>query len=267
MQNQKVDRPAEGEERHLVVPLAGRGTPGLSIRARLRDGVPVLTLSGRLDGRGVDVLEAMLTEFLASDQSRVPCDVSELDYLSPQAVQKLVHVAAARPPRPAAVVLCGASSQPQQVLADMDAGRTLPLYRSVAEAIDDSPGAMWWSQLTLTCDLAAPGWARAFLARVCTDWQLEAVVEEARLLVSELVTNAVVHAGGAAEVTLQRLGDQLTIAVRDGADVPPVHRDADLMEEGGRGLHLVEALSTADGTYPRPEGGKVVWCTVHLPDS
>jgi anti-anti-sigma factor len=144
MHNQKVDRPTEGEEGHLVLASGGRATPGLSIRARLRDGVPVLALSGRLDGRGVDVLEAMLTEFLASDQSRVPCDVSELDYLSPQAVRKLVHVAAARPPRPAAVVLCGASSQPQQLLADMHAGRTLPLYPSVAEAIDDSPGAMWW---------------------------------------------------------------------------------------------------------------------------
>jgi len=244
-----------------------RGRSELSLRTVVRAGVPVLTLSGRLHRGGVGAVEALLTQELTCDHATVPCDLSELDYLSARALRNLIKVAAGRPGCPAPVVLCAASGQPARVLAAVDPGERLTRYATVADAVADAVARdrPSWAQLSLTCDLAAPGWARAFVTRVCTEWHLKGLVDEVRLLASELVTNAVVHAGGAAHILLQRCGDQLTIAVRDGSDTLPTMRTAQSWDEGGRGLHLVEALSSADGSYPRPDGGKVVWCSIQLP--
>jgi anti-anti-sigma factor len=249
----------------LADDLAGRPRPPLRLRARVLDGVPVLDLSGRLDGSGVAAVEALLTSTLASDQIRVPCDLTGLDYLSAYAVRKLIEVAAARPACPAPVVLCAASGQPERMLAMVDPTGALPLYATVAQAIADPQGQLRWAQLTLTCDQqAAPRAARAFVGRICKRWELDGILDEATLLTSELDTNAVVHARGAAQIVVQRCADQLTIAVRDGTDVRPMQRTAKPWEETGRGLQLVEALSCADGTYPRSGGGKVVWCSLQL---
>ena len=243
------------------------GSSALTLRTEVRDGLPVLGVSGRLDADGVGAVEVLLTRALACDRALVPCDLTWLDFLSPQAVHDLMEVAADRPRRPAPVVLCAASGQPADVLAALDPGERLPRYATVADAIAGPHDPLRWAQLSLTCDgdLASPRSARAFVARVCTDWRLQGLVDEASLLASELVTNAVRHAGGAAHVLLQRCGDQLTIAVRDGSDATPRLRPAQPWDEGGRGLHLVEALSCADGSYPGPGGGKVVWCSVQLP--
>jgi hypothetical protein len=243
----------------------GERVSGLSLRTGTRDGVPVLCLSGRLYASGVGAVEALLTQELACDQGLVPCDLSGLDYLSAQAVRKLIEVAADRPRRPAPVLLCAASGQPAQMLAAVDPGARLPRYATVADAVADAHGQPRWAQLSLTCDLASPRRARAFADRVCTEWRLDGLVDEVRLLASELVTNAVVHAGGAEQILLQRCGDQLTIAVCDGSDASSRVRSAHPWEESGRGLHLVQVLSCADGSYRRPSGGKVVWCSVQLP--
>src|SRR5919107_1824970 len=212
-----------------------------------------------------DVEIGDLTDAMASDQITVPCDLTGLEYLSAQAVRMLIEVSAVRPSCPAPVVLCAASGQPAQMLAAADPTGALPVYSTVAQAVADPQGQLRWAQLTLTCDHQAPRWARAFVRRVCTSWELEGVVDEATLMASELVTNAVVHAEGAAQLVVQRCADQLTIAVRDGADVPPMQRAAKPWDENGRGLQLVDALSCADGSYPRFGGGKVVWCSLQLP--
>jgi len=245
----------------------GGGVSGLSLRTGIREGVPVLSVSGRLDAGGVGAVEALLTQAMACDQAIVPCDLTGLDYLSPHAVRKLIEVAADRPRCPDPVVLCAASGQPAQMLAAVDPGERLPRYATVADAVADPHDEPRWAQLSLTCDchLSSPRWARAFVTRVCTDWRLEGLVDEVSLLASELVTNAVIHAGGAAHIALQRCGDQLTVAVRDGSDATPRVRTAQPWEESGRGLHLVEVLACADGSYHRPGGGKVVWCSMQLP--
>lgn len=100
--------------------------------------------------------------------------------------------------------------------------------------------------------------ARAFLAE-----QLETdseTVEIAQLLVSELVTNAVVHAASALEVTVVSDEAGLTVSVRD-ADTGPLTmgaRPQSELDEGGRGFLLIASLSTAWGTEHRG-GRKTVW--------
>lgn len=83
---------------------------------------------------------------------------------------------------------------------------------------------------------------------------------EAALLVDELVSNAVRHAGGAAELVLRVGHDWVWAEVRDGSPTLPTLRKAppNGKQEGGRGLWLVDRLSTAWGTR-RVGTGKAIW--------
>jgi anti-sigma regulatory factor (Ser/Thr protein kinase) len=90
-------------------------------------------------------------------------------------------------------------------------------------------------------------------------------VDQAVLLASELVTNAVVHARSELRLLLEFHGDQLQLAVDDAS--PRLLRlvtSPDALAEGGRGLLLVEALATSWEVQHPAEGGKVVACMLDL---
>ena len=84
------------------------------------------------------------------------------------------------------------------------------------------------------------------------------------LAVSELVTNAVVHAATDIEVRVSRLGPRLRVAVRDESPIMP--RMLDPAPDGlhGRGLHIVRRLSSSFGVSPVAPTGKVVWATFRV---
>ncbi|MGH8892783.1 MAG: ATP-binding protein [Actinomycetes bacterium] len=104
----------------------------------------------------------------------------------------------------------------------------------------------------------APSLARAFLrSSTCVTHQ-SSVLEDAVLLVSELVTNSVVYGGPPVVVAVDCDGEVLQVRVRDGSPTLPERRTARRTDEGGRGLELVANLSAAWGIDPEP-GGKHVW--------
>jgi anti-sigma regulatory factor (Ser/Thr protein kinase) len=101
---------------------------------------------------------------------------------------------------------------------------------------------------------AARGWVRDVLGR----WRLERLEPCAALLVSELVTNSLLHARTAVVVSVDRLGDVIRFSVRDEAcDRVPTLRVLD-DEPGGLGLHLVDRLAARWGVEPQRRG-KRVW--------
>ncbi|MEV6314371.1 ATP-binding protein [Streptomyces sp. NPDC051776] len=122
-------------------------------------------------------------------------------------------------------------------------------------------------------DLAAVAEVRESLRELLRQqsWGKEERADIAELLISELVTNALIHTGREAEVTATLVGqepggavpapqdeDRLRVEVRDFADRRPVVRRPDGEGTGGRGMMLVQALADAWGV--RPVGaGKVVW--------
>lgn len=103
--------------------------------------------------------------------------------------------------------------------------------------------------------------ARATAREAVAAWGLADVADTVELVVSELVTNAVTHAGGDVRLTLERLADAVRVHVHDGSRDAPLRRDADPGEEHGRGVHLVDVLAARWGTGPT-EGGKCVWAEV-----
>jgi anti-sigma regulatory factor (Ser/Thr protein kinase) len=98
---------------------------------------------------------------------------------------------------------------------------------------------------------------RRFAAEALCSWGLGDIVDDAMLVVSELATNAVIHAGTEYTVTLSLNGNELRIAVADGSAVQLQPRDADLATPGGRGLGLVTAVASGWDATPAA-GGKVV---------
>ena len=84
--------------------------------------------------------------------------------------------------------------------------------------------------------------------------------EVAVLLVSELVTNAILHGRAPLELRAQTAGAGLRVEVydHDPATPPILRHDFDLTEPGGRGLQLVDTLADRWG-WTENDGGKVVW--------
>jgi PAS domain S-box-containing protein len=77
-------------------------------------------------------------------------------------------------------------------------------------------------------------------------------------LVSELVTNVVLHAGTDIDLRCFTFSDAVRFEVRDGSSVLPGIRHYDISAATGRGISLVDAISTRWGANPEPQG-KVVW--------
>jgi anti-sigma regulatory factor (Ser/Thr protein kinase) len=85
------------------------------------------------------------------------------------------------------------------------------------------------------------------------------VAEDALLVVSELITNGLVHARTEIELHVRVQRNSVFIAVRDESARPLELKDAAPLDTGGRGLHIVEALAERWGVHTEPQG-KVVWC-------
>ena len=107
----------------------------------------------------------------------------------------------------------------------------------------------------------APSQARAFLRRTSCVEHHGAVVEDAVLLVSELVTNSVLHGGPPVVVAVDCTEEALQVRVRDGSSELPEPRVASQADENGRGMALVATMSADWGVDPEPDG-KHVWFVI-----
>jgi anti-sigma regulatory factor (Ser/Thr protein kinase) len=120
--------------------------------------------------------------------------------------------------------------------------------------------------IDLAGDRSAARQARAFAQEALADWHRENMMDEVSLAVSELVTNAVVHAESDVTLTLVDLDSVVQIRVQDDQPKPPQVRRAATYETGGRGLQIVTTLSSRWGVDPAPPG-KVVWLDITGPQS
>jgi anti-anti-sigma regulatory factor len=232
------------------------------------DGRLIARLNGILGMLDVNRVRLHLLKCLAEQPTALLVDVSGLAVTEPLALPVFIAVArqAARWPG-TPVLLCG----PDPVMAELlhaAAFRRLPIFASAASA-GEHLGSGGHGLPTLTEDLlpisGAARQGRNVATDACLRWDLEDLVAPASLICSELVSNAVDHAGTMMTLRLSLGTDYLFIAVRDGSPLEPVAALPSAHSDRGRGLHLVEATAHSWGCLPARDG-KVVWASLFTAD-
>jgi len=168
---------------------------------------------------------------------------------------------------------------PALTLADrlqrLGARKYLPVYATVRQARVALASRMPLTdrlQLTLPAEPDSPALARDLIGDACLAWQMPHLLHPCRLVMSELVTNAVEHVGAQITVTVTRRGVGLHLAVADTSPALPSllaltpPRSGEPLNERGRGLRTVDSVATIWGCEPTATG-KVVWATVRGPET
>lgn len=169
-----------------------------------------------------------------------------------------------RPPAVAAVPAGGPGTAPPSPHAPLPAvlHQNPHPVRETARAVSTS------AALRITCGPEGLARARSFTRDTLGVRSLGHRCDDATLVMTELAANAVTHAApGRAGTPDVRLGFRrepahLLLTVSDPDDHPPVHPPGarpGLLEEHGRGLYIVDALSEAWGWAPAAPAGKTVW--------
>src|SRR5581483_1766382 len=113
---------------------------------------------------------------------------------------------------------------------------------------------------------AGPRLARRFVTETLLAWDRGELVSDCLLVVSELSTNAIRHAGSEFTVSISRWNGGVTLMVGDASVAPPVRREPDPATTDGRGLRLVSENVARWGHFPAGVG-KLVWAHVDPPES
>jgi hypothetical protein len=122
-------------------------------------------------------------------------------------------------------------------------------------------------------DGTSPRIARDFTSATLGSWGLAELTDDAVVIVSELVTNAIRHGRcdlsetadeRPVRLSLVRNGRFVVCIVTDPSGEDPTVRSPDDGCETGRGLQVIEALSRAWGWSPLPGMGKAVWAAIDV---
>ena len=105
--------------------------------------------------------------------------------------------------------------------------------------------------------------ARAFVAEHLRTWDLDPAIDDATLLVSELVTNAILHARSPVDLVVRKVRMAVRVEVYDEGSGGSQNLHSDLEASAGRGLGLVQAVASRWGVDD-VELGKTVWFEISL---
>lgn len=91
-----------------------------------------------------------------------------------------------------------------------------------------------------------------------------AALEVVRLLVSELASNCIRHTDTGFELTIRQTGHEIRVEATDRGSGEPTVRRPGPLDPNGRGLQIIDMLSSAWGVEQSSGVGKTVWFTVEL---
>lgn len=119
----------------------------------------------------------------------------------------------------------------------------------------------WSHRVVLSADPVSASIARDFVCRHLVAHHERELIEDVRLVVSELATNAVAHAQTPFVVSLSLTEGRVLVTIQDASSAVPVRGAPDVTDMNGRGLMIVELLSDAWGTSTDTDGSKSVWAS------
>jgi len=229
--------------------------------------IGVLRVIGRLSLDSVPIVRAALHKGLVDQPSAIVVDLDAVtvdDDIVLTLFSALARTAAGWPG--CSLVLCAPGRPVRSALDRLGISRAVPVF-------PDWPSAAWAAAAlpaprrigrTVASTPGACAVARDLVCAACRQWRLPTLVDDAALVVTELVSNAVRHSDGPIGLQLS-LGEYfLHLAVRDGTPDPPRRKlPGQDIDNGGRGLLLVDAVAAAWGSVPDGTG-KTVWATIRL---
>ena len=124
--------------------------------------------------------------------------------------------------------------------------------------------ARWFSSVNLEAQPASASQARAFVRQHLVEHRLDYLSDDPELVVSELATNAVLHAKTAFTVWLYGFDHTLLLEVEDGSPDQPTQADAHPLDTNVRGLTIVSLFCRDWGMDVLAHGGKLVWAEFNL---
>jgi len=230
--------------------------------------VTVVTVTGPLSATTSVIVRRALQKAQTDHPDAVIVDVSGLTATHDSPL--LVFAAQARPAEAGGspILLCGAGRDLEQRLDAHPALRRLFRFQDVDSAVLAArSGRVLPERFRVRSGPTANvvGEARALVARACATWGVVEVSADAELVVSELCSNAVRHAGTPLQVLVRRTAFHLYIEVFDESPRMPVERTPDVLADSGRGLFIIERFTSAWGSN-RIGTGKVVWAALRLPN-
>jgi anti-anti-sigma regulatory factor/anti-sigma regulatory factor (Ser/Thr protein kinase) len=239
--------------------------PPLSMTVDTRDHLAVVAVEGELDMAGTIALHTALLECLAEQPSALLVDLSGMTLAEDTSLAifaAVVRQAAMWPGTP--VLLCAPTARTAAQLARGGFGR-LTVHRSVAAAVR-SLEAGQAKPLTIADQLlpvaGAARHARDIVTEACSRWNLPHLIGPASLVASELVANAIEHAGTMMTFRITHRNRYVHIAVHDGSPMKPrLTPPTNPRALRGRGLLLVASIAAGWGCLPSRDG-KVVWAVL-----
>jgi len=120
-------------------------------------------------------------------------------------------------------------------------------------------GILWFETFVVSPDEVSARGARDFVSANLASHDLLPLVDDVRLVVSELVTNALLHARPPVIVNIQEHRVDVLVTVSDASAVLPVALPSEATALNGRGVFIVDQVSSEWGANPRVDGGKTVW--------
>jgi DNA-binding NarL/FixJ family response regulator len=232
----------------LLVRLALDGEPGFEVVGEARDGREAAKVAAR-EAPDLVLLDCSMPGADAFDglpDLRRACPDGRVILLSGYATADL-EVAAR---------LAGALGF---LAKDTPPSRLASELATLTGLVDAVESVVYQVSTSFAGDPRSAGEARRFVAKTLEDWQLGPLLDTVTLLTSELVTNAIVHAGSEVDVVVRLTGEAARVEVTDRSAAPPEPRVAGESDSSGRGLALVEALARRWGTRRLASGGKTVW--------
>jgi anti-sigma regulatory factor (Ser/Thr protein kinase) len=226
------------------------------LRQEMDRGIEVLSVQGPVGPREATTLVCAVERAITREPRGIIVDLREVTELEDSARQR-ISVLSTLPsgwPR-AALVVC-----PPAAVPEMPGMLTAPDRAAALEQVD-ARASRPRARIEVPHDISGPAQARAAVAEAASRLGIDDLRDDVVLVVSEMVTNAVRHAQPPVGLEIEATEHDVVIAVRDGSPRRPVPRSADEQAEGGRGMMLVDLLTSEHGVRPQPPG-KTVWARV-----